>query len=286
MPPDTVEIRKTTLNKFCQGIEEIINLLVQDSVVLNWNEDFITRKFLFRLTENLNGSLITDIENRVVFLTPFKLNKTPEAKFGDIGIIVNIEYEDGDTIEGVAFLEAKKKNKESRNFDAIKWEQLERIFKNAPHSQLLLYDFRDINDFSATGLVSKKNASATSPMAQLPVTKFVSAPINKTLQIKKKNENLYKLSLPLSYQLGYRYLNGFDLEFQNEVLDEVKNDFKRNYESLDIKIPEYLLCINLIPEKNVQEEEVYIYKKKMIAILPETHINKDLYSIIKQSEIK
>ncbi len=277
---ETVEIHKLTLNRFCQGIEELINELVQEIFILNWDEDFITRKLLSQLAQKLNGSQITDLENRVVFLTPFKLTKPVEKKFGDIAIIVNIEYGDGDKIEGIAFLEAKRKYKESRNFDAIKWEQLERICNNAPHSQLLLYDFRDISEFSSTGLVTKKSATASNPMAQLPVTKFVSVPINKAIQIKQKNERLYKLSLPFSYQVGYRYMNGFDLDYNNDKLNQVKEDFGKNYNDLDVEIPSHLIYISIIPDKNLKEEKRFDLEKKRMVITPETGINNNLYTKI------
>lgn len=284
MSKELVEIQRTSLNKFCQGIEELINELVEESVVLNWDEDYLTRRFLSQLKQRLNGSLITDLENRVVFLTPFKLTKPVEKKFGDIAIIVNIEYGDGDNVEGIAFLEAKRKYKESRKFDALKWDQLERIYNEAPHSQLLLYDFRDISEFASTGLVAKKNATASSPMAQLPVTKFVTIPINKAVQVKQNNERLYKLSLPISYQLGYRYMNGFDLDFRNDKLSEVKGDFAKNYQNLDLEVPNHLIYIRIVPEKNVKEESRFLTDKKRMGYIPDSEIDNNLYTQIKPNE--
>lgn len=277
---DTVEVQKLTLNKFCQSIEELINELVQEIFVLDWDEDYITRKFLSQIAQRLNGSQIVDLENRAVFLTPFKLTKPLEKKFGDIAVIVNIAYSDGDQIEGIAFLEAKRKYKQSRCFDAIKWEQLERIYENAPHSQLLLYDFRDVSEFASTGLVTKKSATASNPMAQLPVTKFVTVPINKAVQVKQKNERLYKLSLPLSYQLGYRYLNGFDLDFNSEKLSKVKGDFEKNYVESDLEIPNYLIYISIVPEKSLKEEPKFDNEKKRFVIPPDAEVNESIYTRI------
>lgn len=283
MPNDLVEIQKTSLNKFCLGIEELINDLVEANFILDWDEDTLTRKFLSQLRQRLNGSLITDHDNRVIFLTPYKLSKTVEKKYGDIGIIVNIEYGDGDKVEGMALLEAKRRYKDSRRYDALDWSQLDRIYKNAPHSQLLLYDFRDISEFASTGLVSKKNATVNNPMTQLPVTKFVVLPLNKAIQIKKNNERLYKLSLPISYQIGYRYLNGFDLDFLTDKLQEVKLDFAKNYESLNLEVPNYLIHINIIPEKKIEEQR-FTQEKKRMAYMPSTEINNNLYLEIKHSE--
>lgn len=277
------EIQKITLNKFCLGIEELINELVEESKVFSWQEDTITLKFLSQLRQRLNGSLISDMESRIVFLSPFKLRKANEKYYGDIGIIVEIEYGDGDKIEGIAFLEAKRKFKASRNYESLKWEQLERIHSNAPHSQLLLYDFRDISEFASTGLVSKKNATSSNPMVQLPVTKFVTIPINKAIQVKKKNESLYKLSLPISYQLGYRYMNGFDLDFTHDVLLKIKKDFEGNFIGLDEQVPKFLIWIKIVPEKSVKESKSSTDKKRM-GIEPTLEINSDLYGLIRPNE--
>lgn len=282
---ETVEIKKTTINKFCQGIEEVINELVEDVKILNWDEDHITRKLLSQLTTKLSGSLLSDMENKVVFFTPFKLRKGLEEKYGDIAIIVSIEYTDGDKIEGIAFLEAKKKYKDTGVYSAIKWDQLERINSNAPHSQLLLYDFRNISEFSSTGLVPKKSPTSTNPMIQLPVTKFVVIPTNKAIQVKVNNERLYKLSLPLSYQIGYRYLNGFDLDFGHKKLEQVKRDFAKNYEELILEVPEYLITVTITSEKNVKEDILAMEgKKQRIVYVPETDIDDDLYIKIKPKD--
>ena len=279
---EELELQKISLNKFCQNIELLINDLVQENSALNWDEDFLTRKLLAAIKEKLDGSIISELGNKVIFLTPFKLKKTLENKYGDIAIIVKINYDDGDSLNGVAFLEAKRKYKESGHYDAIHWGQLKRIYGYAPHSQLLLYDYRDITDFAPNALVSRKNPTDSNPMLQIPVTKFVVAPINKVLQLKHKSEKLYKLSLPFSYQLGYRYLNGFDLDYNSTVLDAVKGDFEFNYENLDIPIPEYLLSIEVISEKGLEESNQNFYNKKKLFIKPKSDINNDYLEIKKE----
>lgn len=281
---EPIEVNKTTLNKFCQIIEELINDLVEESKILNWKEDHITLRFLSQLNQRLSGSLITDLDNGAIFLTPYKVSPEVEKKFGDIAIIVHIEYGDGDEIEGIAFLEAKKKDVKKRKYMAIKWEQLERIFESAPHSQLLLYDFRDISEFAPTGLVSKKSATSGSPMTQLPVTKFVTIPVNKVMEIKKKNERLYKLSLPFSYQLAYRYMNGFDLDYDHNTIKSIKDDFAGNYQSLELPVPEYLLHINIIPDKKLKEDKRNGDKKTRMVKIPPTGINPNIYNIIKPNK--
>ena len=132
-------------------------------------------------------------------------------------------------------------------------------------------------------MVNKRKASESNPMNQLPVTKFVTIPINKSLKAKHKNEKLYKLSLPFSYQLDYRYLNGFDLNFDDEILDQIKGDFNKNYEVLELHAPLYLIYISIVPEVKLKESYQSSKKKKIIT-KPETPVDRGLYTRIRSSD--
>lgn len=117
-------------------------------------------------------------------------------------------------------------------------------------------------------------------MSQLPVTKFVSVPIKKAIQVKQKNEMLYKLSLPFSYQIGYRYMNGFDLDFDNDKLFQVREDFDNNYNDLNLEVPSHLIYVSIIPDKNFKEEKRFDSEKRRMIKTSETRINQNLYSKI------
>src|SRR5690554_4811639 len=77
----------------------------------------------------------------------YKLKGTFENKFGDIALIVNINYRDGTSVNGAAFLEAKKRDWRKTTFGTMKLPQAKKILKNAPHSQYLLYDYEEITNF-------------------------------------------------------------------------------------------------------------------------------------------
>jgi len=141
-----------------------------------------------------------------ILWTAYKQKGTSERTFGDIALYIKIAYQDGDKLEGVAFLEAKKRYENKITFDAIKPNQLKRIYKHAPHSMILLYDYEEI-------------IRKTFWWVLLPVrTHTVIVPLNVVLPTEKKDMTLYKFSSPFSYQLCFRYFKGRDLEFSKEAI--------------------------------------------------------------------
>jgi hypothetical protein len=169
--------------------------------------------------------------------TAFKLSgKKVESKFGDIALLTKLNYQDGDTLEGVAFLEAKKRNRNKTTFGAIRTNQLKRIRKNAPSSVALLYDYTDITDFADTGIF--KNTRQW--LIRKPCTCSVIVPIRTVLHVGKKDMSLYKFSIPFSYQLLFRYFQGFDLEFGEMPINAAKG-----YYSAKFGAPTYLVIVSV-----------------------------------------
>lgn len=83
------------------------------------NEDFITRSILKEIRNRLDSLVLGDLKERMqIEWLPYKLTGRAENKFGDIALLVNIHHQDGDAIEGVAFLEAKKRDAKKMNFGA------------------------------------------------------------------------------------------------------------------------------------------------------------------------
>jgi hypothetical protein len=119
--------------QFLIDVESIIESQVKNSYPRHWDEDAITHSMLREFETLLANVTITDLSPDVLKINwqAFKFEGEPHYKFGDIALLVNIKYQDGDTIEGVAFIEAKKKTCLQVKFQSIKKSQLKRIFKNA-----------------------------------------------------------------------------------------------------------------------------------------------------------
>lgn len=218
------------------GLETVLMSQVKDNFPTDWDEDFITRSILKELRKKLKSVRIHGLKNRMkIEWSAFKLQGIPERKFGDIALLVNIKYHDGDRIEGVAFLEAKKRSRNKTKFGAMKVKQLRKIFRNSPRSMALLYDYDDITQFANIGL----DSSIYNWYEWKPCTCSVVVPINTILSLKKKDITLYKFSLPFSYQLFFRYFHGFDLEFQKKPINIAKGYAE------EIGLPRYLAVVSI-----------------------------------------
>ena len=217
--------------EFYLKLEKIISDEINSSYPIDWNEDFISRNILRKFRNELNYIEIEGYKyNRAISWEAYKYDGTIENKFGDIGFIVSIDYPDGDKIEGVSFIEAKKRYNNSTLFKSIKFSQLRRINRNAPHSMVLLYDYLDITDFAQNYYSSNSgfyygdiDPYIISPnIKNTLVTKATIAPNTNVIAVNKKDIGLYKLSLPFSYQISFRYFHGFDLDKSERALGIAK----------------------------------------------------------------
>src|SRR5690606_1984238 len=109
----------------------------------------ITLKLLSELNVALSSiELEGEDYRRTVEWESYKLRGKYETNFGDIAIVVNINYRDGTHLDGVAFLEAKRRDWRKTTFSAMNDIQLKRVLLNAPRAHYLLYDYEDITGFS------------------------------------------------------------------------------------------------------------------------------------------
>ena len=168
-------MKEYTRFKLIDELETSICKIIKEVYKTRWDENKISFRIAQLFAETLNDIEVSDYIPG--FSAPIKCsvyeNKkggrgSDENKFGDIGIYVKIKNHNNIDIEGVSFLEAKKSYKlEKTNvFKKIKPDQMERIFKNAPYSFLLLYGYQKIiipdNSFVHYWCISKQQAFALS----------------------------------------------------------------------------------------------------------------------------
>ena len=226
------------IDDFCLCFEKIVREHVYENFPDQWDEDFITLDLLKRLRKDFNYITLNVLKDVLrIDWQAYKFTGKPEHNYGDIGLLLNIIHRNGDKVQGVAFLEAKKRGQNNLKFPAIKIPQLSKINKMAPHSMVLLYDYEDITLFSYLP-VEWKNAWGTY-LSITPFTNAVVVPSNLIIRTGKKDTTLYKFSLPLSHQLCFRYFYGLDLEFNPKAI-HVATGFSQS------KGPKYLLVINVI----------------------------------------
>jgi len=235
-------------------LEKIFVANIQENYPENYDENHITYCILNEIRKRLAHIEVDSYLGRIsMSWRPWKLKGKFEKNFGDIAILVNIRDNDGLEIQGVGFLEAKKRYRESGKFDAVKEDQLSRIYENAPYSMLLFYDFQLIEDFIKYQspytsfpfklyrhfMRSEPWTELVPPMAE--ATHSVTIPIHLAKQVGLYDPTLYRYSTPFSTQIIFRYLNGFDLEFSDEPIAIAKGFSQSD----DISPPKFLLIVSI-----------------------------------------
>jgi hypothetical protein len=206
MPQALAVKNAVPLRDLYQEIEaELFERIVKALRLNNWNEDFLSRSFCEILQERSPFAFVTyDDVVAEVAMTFNKQSGRVEEAVGDIGVTVRFTTKAGQTIVGCAFLEAKRRYHDTSTYKEIRWDQLERIEKNAPHGMLLLYDFDDVR--------FNEDVSGDDRQEDKPNSRAVVVPITLARAMNKRTIELYQSCTPLAHQVCYRYLQGLDLE--------------------------------------------------------------------------
>lgn len=250
------------LYEFQMLIEDLIDKKIQGNFPTDWDEDFITRDLLRDLRRIGKMALHIDLKLERPFPTPwpvqislhentinlawgaYKLTGKREQHFGDVAVIVHTRYHDGTLVEGVAFLEAKKRELRSTRYRSISDEQLGRILKYAPKASVLLYDFEPVSYIQPQRF-----------LRTIQFTYAVTVPMDIVYSTKKKDTSLYKFSKPLSHQL-LLHLMGYDLDRSQLAMDIAKGNEDQ------IGSPRYILELHVGINTDVPSEirTNYIHK--------------------------
>jgi hypothetical protein len=250
--------------KFSQTLEEHIQNEIDEAYPLNWDEDYITKRLCVSL-KRLEYSQVEVLNTfHKIFIKPFKLKGSNENKFGDLAIIIDLEFKDGDKLKGVAYLEAKRCYAKTNEYTALDFDQLKRIYTNAPNARLLLYNYQPMSTLAPTGLDTKQSAIGILP--KMPVTYTAVTNLNTVIKLNEKSDRLHKVSIPFSYQFSFRYLFGKDLEY-----DEDKIKAAQGYLNENIGLPAYVIMVTIKPGRKGE---------KTTNLLFNPDINKELYAEI------
>ncbi|WIX01074.1 hypothetical protein QK899_11025 [Pseudomonas sp. AR5] len=131
-----------------------------------------------------------------------------EQKHGDIGVLVQLRFDNTRILEGVAFLEAKRiyhdlSDDSKSKFTALDKKQLERYCANSSFHRTVFYDCFQNEDGGHSAI------SLTLPTHHL-------------LAIDKDNRDVYPYCEYLSYCLTNRYFQGYELDFNPDLVESVK----------------------------------------------------------------
>lgn len=242
------------LVEFTGLLERRISDSIRGISAHSWNEDHIT----FKLLDELNNALSSvelqgeDFRKRIEWES-YKLRGSYETNFGDIAIVVNISYRDGTSLEGVAFLEAKKRDWRKTTFSAMNKTQLKRILKHAPRAHYLLYDYEDITGFSNSVSFGHEINRYRSywPGLLTEITSSLCVPLNVAGATGFKDTLLYRHGTPLSWMLSTRYFQGLDLEF-DDTAKAVATGFLNKF-----GLPKFVMKVEVI-EQGAEPKETQL----------------------------
>ncbi len=212
-------------SEFVRRVESLIKRAMLEDFPRSWVEDDITRRILRAFRHELGRIRIDDLNQPIVVQwDAYKLTKKMglEQRYGDIGVLVRTRTGTGDTIEGVGFLEAKRRDRTQGVYDALKTEQIRRIRANAPHAFVLLYDFAAISEHTDNihAALSLQTEATRSHASQR--THALVVPAGAVEALRTNTTSLNAFGIPLSFQLCARYLRGFDLDFSAAACSSIK----------------------------------------------------------------
>ncbi|OHD65402.1 MAG: hypothetical protein A2176_15725 [Spirochaetes bacterium RBG_13_51_14] len=202
-------------------MESIVYSNVKENFPDTWNRNFMTRSLFSDLKKLFHGKTIHTPGNTMKsFWRLYHSKEEAETVFGDIALIMNVSYHDGQTAEGVAFIDIAEKDPGKNTFSSLNKNKMRKLLSIAPHAQLLLFDYDTITGMAfpttAESIIGNHPHSWNN---WIPYTHAVSVPANLALPLDIKTTGLYKVSLPLSYQIYSRYLYGLDLDYSRPALE-------------------------------------------------------------------
>jgi len=202
-------------------LETLIYSNVKESFPDNWNRQQISRSLFSDMKSLFDGKTIHTPGNtlKTKWALVQRKDETDEF-FGEFAIVVQTAYHDGQAVTGTVFYDVAEKDGGKNTFSNLHKNDYRKLLSVSPRSQLLLYDYDTI-----TGMAFPSTAEAVignhphNWNSWISFTHAVTVPANLALALDVKTTALYKVSLPLSYQISFRYLYGLDLDYSASALE-------------------------------------------------------------------
>lgn len=219
-----------------RSLENVFGQICQEAYPFEWDENHITFLLMRQLRTLFQHRVIYfDDWSKIVNWQSFKNRGKQETNYGDIALIVNVQFSSGEYLKGVANLEAKRDSGRDNNFEVIDLDQIERIHGNLPYSHLLLYRH------GIETLQTKFPDEATWQ------SHFWVSPLNTAKEMfgqisARDNWKILRTSFPFTMFLTSRIFWGFDLDFRKEIIYDIEQGINR------LVNPSYLGVVNVYYE--------------------------------------
>ncbi len=213
-----------TMKGLVYELEEVFFRIVKNAYPGLWESAGITRSLLMDMSAVVTDRQLKTPGNQVrLSMRPLMLSGEPESELCSTAMLFKINYHDGQSALGSAFLDAHVKDAGKNTFPSIKKDHLKRLHSIAHHSQILLYDYDNITGmaFPATA-ESVLGAYPSNWNGWAPYTTAAAVPANCGIALNCRDTGLYKTSIPWSYQLCFRNMFGLDLDYGDIAVDTAR----------------------------------------------------------------
>src|SRR5687767_2104355 len=120
-------------------LESIFSEICNSSSPYEWDENHLSFLLMKELRKLFGNRVISfNSWSKIVDWKSFKNRGKQESNYGDIALIVTVQFSSGEVLKGVASIEAKR-SYSSGNFESVKNDQLDRILVNLPYSHIIFY---------------------------------------------------------------------------------------------------------------------------------------------------
>jgi len=111
--------------KTVNHLENIVEDICISSYPYEWDENHLSFQLMKEMRRLFAHRIIHFNQwSKIVNWQSFKNRGLQETKYGDIALLVNVQFTTGETLKGVAFLEAKR-DYNSGNFESIDIDQFD-----------------------------------------------------------------------------------------------------------------------------------------------------------------
>ncbi|MDD2793887.1 MAG: hypothetical protein PHD73_11955 [Sediminibacterium sp.] len=202
-----------------RDLERKLNAICREAYPYEWDENHLSFQLMSELRKLFsNRKIHFNNWSKIVDWQSFKNKGKQETNYGDIALIVNVQFASGETLKGVVNIEAKRDFK-SGNFESMDLAQLQRIYTNVPLSHLLLYTHKEQRQ-------QLKFPDDTTWGSHLWIS-----PINTAKQlldqVNSETRKVLRTSFPFTMFLTSRIFWGLDLDFREEILNDIEAGLKR-----------------------------------------------------------
>ncbi len=207
-------------------IDQIIRREIEQCYPRYWNEDHITYSWLKKLITEWPSIRLNPHPITTVHWDAYKMDGNLEQENGDVCFLIDINFDNGNVLQGVGFLEAKRVY-DTGNFDALKWAQLRLLSANSSNHQLLLYDHAPIaTQYSLGGCLPCDFCPCCEeciPYCCEPSesSAAIVMPTLHAIAYEEKGRKLESIGHRLSEQIVLRYFRGLDLNFDSGLVKRV-----------------------------------------------------------------